>query len=129
VPIDAAEPQSILEDLDARMVDGGSSGYDHISITGDCTAAIGRLNKHKNDGTSRDLSTDHLILAEHDLAIEVAFIFTCMVIHSSAPLDQKYHHSYYGCNIGIQPGRWHITSIKARRERYELEAGIIMKNI
>ena len=76
---------SILEELDVHMVDGGTSDFDHIFNAGDVTAAIGRLNKHKNDGTSSGLSTDHLIQAGRNLAIHIAFIFTCMVTHGSAP--------------------------------------------
>jgi hypothetical protein len=58
--------------------------YDHIFNASDVTAAIGRLNQNKNDGTSSGLSTDHLIQAGHDLAIHIAFIFTSMVTHGSA---------------------------------------------
>ena len=58
------------------MVDGWLSDYDHIFNANDVTVAIGRSNKHKNDGSSSGLSTDHLIQDGHDLAIDIAFIFS-----------------------------------------------------
>jgi hypothetical protein len=67
VPFDTAAHQSILEELDVHMVDGGLNDYDHIFNVDDVT--VGRLNQHKNDGTSIGLSIDHLIQARHNLAI------------------------------------------------------------
>jgi hypothetical protein len=87
VPYAAAELQSILEELDVHMVDGGLSDTDHLCSASDVTAAIWQLNKHKNDGTSSGLSTDHLIQAGHDLAIHITFVFTCMVNHGSASIE------------------------------------------
>ena len=50
-------------------------------------AATSRLNQHKTDGTICGLSTDHFIHAGPDLAVHIAFLFTCMVTHGSPPKE------------------------------------------
>jgi hypothetical protein len=78
--------QNILSDLDAQVSVGGLSKSDHIFTPSDIISAISRLNLHKNDGYC-GLSTDHFRHAGPDLAVHIAFLFTCMVVHGSAPKE------------------------------------------
>jgi exonuclease III len=102
VSFNDAEMRDIRIGLEAHMLDGGLSKSDHIFTTADVITAFERLNQHKNDGTSNGLSTDHFIHAGLDLAIFIAFLFTCMVTHGFSPIDfgvstiipiPKKHHS------------------------------------
>jgi len=86
VPFDPAEMHNLLTELDAKVTaDGGLSSSDHLILTGDLLAAIGRLHLHKTDGGCAGLSTDHFLHAGSDLACFIAFLFTCMIVHGCAP--------------------------------------------
>lgn len=85
VPYDDMEMQRILTELDVSIADEGLRRSDHIFTAHEVATAIKKLNAHKNDGSSNGLSTDHLINASPDLSIHIAFLFTCMVTHGSAP--------------------------------------------
>jgi hypothetical protein len=51
VSFDAAEMHNLLTELDTKVnADGGLSRLDHLILTGDILAAIGRLHLHKTDG-------------------------------------------------------------------------------
>lgn len=84
VPFDQDEMQTILNELDVKMQDGGLCQLECFS-NHEVLAAIKKLKAHKNDGRCNGLSTDHLINAGPDLSYHIAFLFTCMVIHGSVP--------------------------------------------
>ena len=86
VPFDTIEMQEILHELDSRVSVGGVSKVDHIINSQDVLTAIGRLNVHKSDGNC-GLSTDHFLHAGPDLSVHIAFLFTSMVIHGTAPKE------------------------------------------
>ena len=50
----------------------------------DIKTAVFRLKAHKNEGNS-DLLTDNIIHAGNDCLLHIAFSFTSMVVHGSAP--------------------------------------------
>ena len=86
VPYDASEMQGILAELDSKICDGGLSRFDHVFNSADVKDANDKLNLHKNDGSCA-LSTDHLLRAGPDLSVYIAFLFSCMVTHGTAPND------------------------------------------
>jgi hypothetical protein len=74
--------QDILHELDARVSDvtlGKANSQDVLT-------AIGRLNVHKNDDNC-GLSTDHFLNAGPDLSVHIAFLFTGMITHGTAPKE------------------------------------------
>ena len=85
VPYDASEMQDILNELDVRIRDSGLNSSDHIFNSADVRDAIDKLNLHKGDGNCA--LTDHLLRAGPDLSVYIAFLFSCMVTHGSAPKD------------------------------------------
>jgi hypothetical protein len=78
--------QDILNELDVRICDSGLISSDHIFNSVDIKDTINKLNLNKSDGSCA-LSTDHLLRAGPDLSVYTAFLFSCMVIHCSAPKD------------------------------------------
>jgi len=75
----------LLTKLDAMgTAESGLGRSDHHFLTGDILAAIGRFHLHKSDGGC-GLSTDHFLHADSDLACFIDFLFTCMIVHGSAP--------------------------------------------
>jgi hypothetical protein len=55
-------------------------------LSGEVTAAIGRLKFNKNNG-GKGLSTNRFKLACDELAIDVALLFTDNLVHDTVPLD------------------------------------------
>jgi hypothetical protein len=78
--------QDILHELDARVSDGILGKVNHIINSQDVLTAIGRLNVLKNDGNC-GISTDHFLNAGPDLSVHIAFLFTSMVTHRTAPKE------------------------------------------
>jgi len=62
------------------------SKSDYIFSVADVSEAIRKLKPHKNDG-SCGLSSDHFRYADSVFSCYVAFLFSCMVSHGSAPKD------------------------------------------
>jgi hypothetical protein len=84
VPYDASEMQKIHEEVDARISNDKMS--DCVINSFDVRDAIAKLHVHKTDGNFC-LCSDHFIHAGSELSVHVAFLFTSIVSHGSAPAD------------------------------------------
>lgn len=86
VPFDVNEMQSLLTELDVKILAGGLSQSEHFVYAADVLNAIGKLHLHKMDGGC-GISTDHFCHAGTDLAFHIAFLFTSMIIHGCSPAE------------------------------------------
>jgi len=85
VPYDKIEMQNIITDVENRISDGALFS-DYTINCHDVQEAISRLKSHKNDGNV-GLSSDYFLQASADLAIHIAFLFTCIISHGKVPAD------------------------------------------
>ena len=84
VPYNVNEMESIVDELEVRFSDDSVLNSDHIVHSRDVSDAIQCLHRYKRDGNS-GLSTDNFLHAGPELSIHIAFLFTCMISHGSAP--------------------------------------------
>ena len=85
VPYNEFEMQEVIDDVQAQLASRPTTCLeDHIFNINDINTAVSKLKAHKSDGSS-DFTSDHIIHAGNDYLLHVAFLFTSMVVHGSAP--------------------------------------------
>jgi hypothetical protein len=85
VPYNVFEMQEIIDGVQAQLANRPTtSSEDRVFNIDDIKTAVYKLKSHKSDGSS-DLTSDHIIHAGDDYLLHLAFLFTSMVVHGSAP--------------------------------------------
>jgi hypothetical protein len=83
VPYNEIEMQEIIGGVQAQLANTTFS-QDCIFNFNDVKTAVSKLKAHKSEGSS-DFTSDHIIHAGDECLLHIAFLFTSMVVHGSAP--------------------------------------------
>ena len=83
VPFNKDEMQCIVDDVNNAVINDSLSA-DCIFNIHDVKSAVDRLKPHKSDGGS-GLSTDHFVKAGDDCLVHIAFLFSAINVHGTAP--------------------------------------------
>jgi hypothetical protein len=83
VPYNSKEMQDILNTINGSLA-GLSVSEDCIFSTREVEDAVSRLKVHKNEGAS-ELSTDHIINANHECFSLISSLFTAITVHGNVP--------------------------------------------
>jgi hypothetical protein len=82
VPSDVNVMHSIYEDIEANL--NCDAVTDFVITSGNVRSAISQMKARKTDGEFC-LSSDYFLHADNDLSVHLAFVFTSMIVHGTAP--------------------------------------------